>query len=266
MNFLFRTSLFFAFFSCFAGILQAQTTDYSPKIRYTRAEMQGDSMIIRYELFNSHDSQVFRVWVEARRVAGEDLPIRHVSGDVGENIRGGKNKRIVWHITDDMQELDAMVNVVVKAEMTAGEFAPKVVYNDIGYPKALLFSAACPGLGNTMIRQKKPYWLVGIVGYSCLTSALVLNRKAITNYDQYLESDDIYERANLYDDWNRQRKMAKFMGYTAAAIWLADLAWTGINAQKARKQSREFRSLSWKIVPDFDFYSQTPGISLQLRF
>ncbi len=85
---------FVLFLLLLPDVLYAQT-----KITVTRPrlEVSDDNLIIQYDILNTRSSDFFIVWIEITDVNGNKINAISVSGDIGKDIKGGKNKRITWN-------------------------------------------------------------------------------------------------------------------------------------------------------------------------
>lgn len=85
---------------------------------------------IDYQLLNSSLSDTFIVRIEVTDTHGRFIQAQTLSGDVGENIPGGSDKRILWDIEADSIYLNAEIFIEVYAELQApqvAEILPQVV-------------------------------------------------------------------------------------------------------------------------------------------
>lgn len=100
-----------ALFFSFTVALQSQTVD-SIKI-----EQAGDFIKIRYKIMNSVPGQVYRVKALCSMDGGMNFEMRSVTGDVGDQVAGGKPEYwIVWDVLKDIDELKS-VEFIVRAEL-----------------------------------------------------------------------------------------------------------------------------------------------------
>lgn len=105
-----RKSLLIFFFLILLNLSKGQTVD-SIKI-----EQAGDFIKIGYKILNSTPSQLFRVKVLCSMNGGMNYEIRSITGDIGDNVRGGKQEYwVVWDVLEDVEELGS-VEFVIRAE------------------------------------------------------------------------------------------------------------------------------------------------------
>ncbi len=103
----------------------------------------------------------------------------------------------------------------------------------------IIKSAIMPGLGQTKINQGKPWWLVGIAAYGTLAGGFVFNSSYHNNYDAYTIETDPLERADLFDQSQKDKQLSNIMFVSAAAIWVGNLIWVAAapNEYRPRKLS-----------------------------
>jgi hypothetical protein len=103
---------------------------YSQIVDSIKTEEAGDFIKIRYQIRNSNPSQVYRVRVLCSINGGLNSEIRSLSGDVGENVSGGKSEYwAIWDVLKDVDELKS-VDFIVRAELISdnsqnGKSTPK---------------------------------------------------------------------------------------------------------------------------------------------
>ena len=133
----------------------------------------------------------------------------------------------------------------------------------------LLLSTVCPGWGLTRLSGGKPYWLIGVAGYGCIASSYYLNRLSSSNYDKYLNSSDINNTDEMDDYYNTGKKQytaSYVLALSAITIWVADLGVTWIKASKVKRSAASAKSGSFSVGSSYDYYSETPLISILYTF
>jgi hypothetical protein len=249
-----------------------------------RLELSDANLIIQYDILNSQSSDFFIVWIEVSDAAGNKIKALSVNGDVGKDIKGGKNKRITWNFGNDSIYIDEDLFVEVKAEkVILKEETAKTIdvpetreetktvkadesttgMKEISKGNMILSSVALPGWGQTKTKKGKPYWIIGAAGYGCLTGSVLLNRSASSAYDDYKKSMDLAESNALFDKALQRNSVSKVMAYSAAGIWAADIIWVLVKPVKSPVTQKTGRL---KIVPGFDPGSDVPLLSLTYKF
>ena len=84
-------------------------------LRNIKAEARGDKVIITYDLDASDAGQKFYVRLYSSHNNYTD-PLQHVSGDEGEGVLPGKNKRIEWDAKKEVTSFDGNVTFEVRAK------------------------------------------------------------------------------------------------------------------------------------------------------
>jgi hypothetical protein len=162
---------------------------------------------------------MFYVWVEMEKKNGEPVRMKYLSGDVGDNIKAGKNKQITWVPEKDSIFLNEVVFVEVKAEKYVKSF---------NKGSMMLLSAAIPGLGQTKISKGKPYWLTGVAAYGALAGGFIIRSKCLKTYDSYEIEEDPVIRKNLYNQAQKQSNISNSLIFSGAALWVANLIWVAV--------------------------------------
>ena len=88
-------------------------------IANTSVELKGNQVNISYDILNSSKTARFEVWVEISDEDGNNLDVNAFEGDIGEEIKSGKRKVIIWDPEADSIFLNAR----------ALQYKPLVVYH-----------------------------------------------------------------------------------------------------------------------------------------
>lgn len=239
----------------------------------------GSNLTITYELSKAKKGEYFEVWVKITTDSGKEIVPIAMTGDVGKNVTGGDNKRIIWDIEADNVSIDEEISVEVfarslgvpktneDAATTKEDYAykeqPKVKGN-VSVGKALLLSAVLPGLGNRYVKGKGAPWLIGVAGYGLIAGSIVMNNSAYNTYEDYkAETSDVSKRNEYYDNAKSKKTTSSVMAGAAIAIWVADLVWTGLQASSANKKGGLSKvSLNYQYEPMIG----KPMIGLNYKF
>ncbi|UCH15012.1 MAG: hypothetical protein JSV22_03360 [Bacteroidales bacterium] len=158
---------------------------------------------------------------------------------------------------EDISDKEESSKVIEEPAVTA----PKVKTG-----KHILQSAIFPGWGLTEMSKGKPYWLIGVAGTGCIASSIYFNRKAYSNYDNYLESNDREKSNTYFDNAKTQDNISKALVYTAAAIWVTDLVIVGVRAGNLNKSYRKNSLSAFSIGSYIESNTDTPMLSLYFNF
>ncbi|MEZ5195871.1 MAG: hypothetical protein R2764_05600 [Bacteroidales bacterium] len=211
----------------------------------------GSNLTITYEIAKAKAGEYFEVWVKITTDSGKEIVPIAMTGDVGKNVTGGENKRIIWDIEADNATIDEEISVEVFAKSMG---IPKTIeeptttkddYNvkdepkakgNVSVGKALILSAVLPGLGNRYVKGKGAPWLIGVAGYGMIAGSILMNNSAYNAYEDYKVETDATQRSDFYDSAKSKKSISTVLAGTAIAIWVADLVWTGIQAGSANKK------------------------------
>jgi hypothetical protein len=249
----------------------------------TKAEIQNidfnvvnDSLIVTYDLLKAKSSERFTITLIVKTVTGKTYDLSSLRGDVGNNIGGGKGKRIVWDITKDKAVINDDIFVQVLATPVQAEPGaqpaqqppatakqPKAKASGQGEGKgyskgaAIGLSVVVPGLGITKLRNGGAYWLIGVATYGCAITGLVLDIMCSSTYNKYKNATTASDRDKYFKSANSQNKTGNLLLYTAAGLWAVDLIITAVVPSKPRNK--------FSMGPTYDPLINKPMLTLRYR-
>lgn len=230
--------------------------------------LQEGKIVITYDLLKSEKNERFIVFVNAVTESGDSIFARSVTGDVNENVSGGRNKTIVWDYERDHFFTEEAFQIEVNAVpqlVEPSEFAGP--YGDYpGLGKSFLMTTVFPGWASTRLKDGKPHWVKGIVGYGCLSLSYLYNRKAANSYTDYKVSMDRNERNDLYDDALTQKQLSSLFAISALAVWVMDYTCIIISHNKLMKNTYNTGMQKISFGYGFDPLSAQPQLSVKLTF
>jgi hypothetical protein len=246
-------------------------------------EVSDENLIIQYDILNTKAADLFMVWIEVTDAAGNKIKALSLTGDVGQDIKGGKNKRITWNLGNDSINIDEEIFVEVKAEKIIIQEEPaktkipeetktitmdegNMDMNEISKGNMVLSTVVLPGWGQSKTNKGKPYWLIGVAGYSCLAGSIILNLNSSSVYDDYKSEMDPDVSNDLYEKANQRKNVSKYLAYSAIGIWAADIIWVLATPVKSSGSTGMHKSREFKIVPYFDAGSNMAFVSLTYKF
>ena len=109
--------------------------------------------------------------------------------------------------------------------------------NNVNIPtfNHLLKSVAFPGWGDYRLRNKKYYFLFGVLSYSLLYGSYHFNQVATKNYNDYKLSYDSNAADNLFNKAVLNRNLSYASVAAAAIVWSVDLTAIIVKARKLKK-------------------------------
>ncbi len=190
----------------------------SPKL-----EFDGNQLTIVYDIVDKSQTDQFYVWVEIEKKNGEPIETKSISGDVGDKIKAGTNKKMAWIPSKDSVFLNEEVLVEVKAEKYEKSFNKGTM---------MLMSTAVPGLGQTKISKGKPWWITGVAAYGALAGGLLTHLKYLKTYDKYRIEEDPLTRKELFNQTQQQMNLSGALIVSGAALWAANIVWIAVTPNK----------------------------------
>lgn len=203
-----------------SGMAKVDNVDFS---------YNGRQIIITYDLTPNKADQVFFIWCEVYSGIDKKIETKSFSGDVWDNIKPGKGKRIIWDFkSDGVLPSDEIYIKVSAAEKTNPDLAG-----------ALMASTVFPGWGATRVTHQKGPLVMGYLGYACLAGAgaMALNSKML--YDDY-KSAPI---ASKYDQAVAMRTGALALVGSAAVVWTVNYFVTASKIKNHTKKQPDYFQL-----------------------
>jgi hypothetical protein len=241
-----------------------------------RLELEENKLIIGYDILNSQPADTFITWIEVTDKNGNIIKATALSGDFGEKIRGGMNKKIIWDLNQDNIVIEENIFVEVMAEKKEipevqeepmlVETVPVSNIKTVSKKNMIMSSMVLPGWGQSKVKKKRPYWLISLPAYGCLTGSIILNRMGVSTYDDYLFSADTDERNILFDKSVKQDHISEYLAFTAAGIWTINLIWVIATPGSPEEQIVFQKNNSIKIKPGYDPYLNCKMLTLSYRF
>lgn len=229
------------------------------KLSKPRLELIDNYINIFYDIFNTDESVKFKIWVEITDSTGNKVDARALSGDIGENVSGGNDKKITWDLTTDSIYPDAGVYIQINAEIIRSS-------KRISRSGVCLKSLAFPGWGLTSMNKSKLHWLKGVAGYGCITAAVVYNKKAISSYNDYLIINDLNEADTYYDNSVKYDNLSEIFAYTAIGIWVTDFIWTVAGSSNMNNEPGYAQAKGFSIKTVYEPWAQVPMVALRYNF
>jgi hypothetical protein len=222
-----RFLLLFLLFQSWLGFAQ--------KIENVHSEQDGNNINIYYDLLTKKSTEVFNITVYCSTNGGKTFgnSLIGVSGDIGNNITPGKNKKIVWNVLQDMKELSGDIVFNVKAEVVPSQIKDTINKNQDLVKKKILVVASL-GFGSSGglmvgIFKKKGLYLSYRTSAIFEKSGLEANNSSILNYDR---QDQYY----LFINETKHQRLSiciggiyqfakKFYAFTGVGFGLSSLYW-----------------------------------------
>ncbi len=284
---------------CTSQLSQAQS---SVEVSMSDLSWKDSRVQISYDLLNSIEADQFSIRVEVSDAKGQLFDARSLSGDIGEKVYGGLNKKIIWDIVADSIFLDdeeifveiyalfkppPEVAEPVKAEpvvepvveektvmieeqspgfedRTSSEETASM--KDFNRTAIIVQSLALPGLGLSRVNPGQPHWIKGVVGYGCIAGALYFNDKAVTSYDAYKNSSRLEDVDDLYNKAVKQDAISEVLAFAAIGVWVTDLVWNILGTADLNLTSHPVSHKGVSFSTTVEPVSLVPLIALRYKF
>jgi len=238
------------------------------KISKPRLELKDNNINIFYNILNSSQTDKFKIWIEITDSIGNKIDTQSLIGDIGDNVSGGSNKKIIWDITADSIYLDVGIYIQVNAEVQTPTETVEISkpVKKISRGGSIIRSIVFPGWGLSMINKGKPHWLKGLTGYGCIVASVIYNKKAISSYDDYLNTYNLPEIDEFYNNSVKEDNLSEIFGYTAMGIWLIDFIWTVVGSSKHINDTGNNQVSGFSINTEFNQQAHAPTIVFRYNF
>lgn len=288
---------------CILAVMMFSFTDAAsqevPRVSQPDLSIDNNRLIIGYTIQNCTPQDTFKVWIEVTDNNNNKINALSLTGDYGDMVPGGDNKKIIWDYQKDLVDINREISlqvcaelvepVVIETDVSLPE-ADAVIESDLGSPEAdavsdtagrteimiqperqvskkqaYLYSTLFPGLGFTKMNKSKLHLIKGFAGYTLLTSSILFNRMAISTYDDYLAEETRETRDNYFNLSQELDNWSEMVCIYAAVIWVADLIWLSLDpGAKSDKAGEKMQKLSFS--PGLDAKTGTPTFGLLVRF
>ncbi len=198
------------------------------KINTTSVNYDGNKLTVSYDLTTRSQSDIFYIIIDILKEDGTAVRAKSFKGDIGQNIKPGRGKSIIWVPEDDAIFLNDTVTVEVTGERYEKSFNRASV---------IMKSTILPGLGQSRISNGKPWWLAGIAAYGSLAGGFVFQNNYQKNYDAYIAETDPLDRSTLYDQSQKDKQVSNTLFISAATLWLGNLIWVAAAPNKYKERT-----------------------------
>lgn len=218
-----------------------------------RLSFEDNQLEISYDIIAGTSEEKYYVWIEV--VDDQEKPIRarSLTGDIGENIAAGNNKKIIWTPEKDSVYLDEKIFVQVKAEKLVKAYDKS---------KMLFKSVVFPGWGQTRISNGKPWWLSSIAVYGFMAGGYLYHRRYQRSYDSYRLEENPVRRTELLKQTQNSLDISTVMIYTSLSAWVSNIIWIALVPERYKP----LQHVDLSVDPLFGRLDPGHFISLKFQF
>jgi hypothetical protein len=205
-------------------------------------DISKNQLLITYNIDSKSSNDKFNITVVVNRQNGESIQPKSISGDIGDNIRTGNLRRIIWDLGKDALFIDEDISVEVKGDE---------IIKSLNKSSLMLLSAVLPGLGQTKMTDK-PWWIGGIPAYGALAGGIIFHKISLNTHDKYLlETKDIPAREKLYNKCEKEWLISTGLFASAATLWAANMIWMAVAPDKQNPDKYINMYLKPAIFPEY---------------
>jgi hypothetical protein len=206
-----RRSFLFLFFLFI--VFKSSSQDF--QITLLKLEFYGNQLHIAYNIDNKTSIGKFRIDIKINKQNGDSITPKSITGDLGNNIKSGNNKSIIWDLEKDSIHLDENISI---------EIIGKKHIEALSKGSIILMSTAVPGLGQTKV-SGKPWWLCSIAAYGTLASGFIIYKSSLNTYNLYKAENNPSTRTDQYNKAQKNLNIANTLFITSATLWVANIIW-----------------------------------------
>jgi hypothetical protein len=243
-----KNSIFSFFLLFLFAVFKTSAQDF--QITQLKLEFNGNQLLISYNIDNKNPSEKFHITIQIKGERGDSIEPKTVTGDIGDRIKPGANKRITWDLGKDEIYIDGDISVQLFGEKSIDYYSKGSL---------MLRSIVFPGWGQTKITGQ-PCWLVGVAAYGAFAGGIVYYNKCVSTADLYNNPlTPQYKKAALEDKGNKEFLNSRIFSLSAASIWVANIIWVAVMPNQKQPVKHAKLYIKPLAIPDYQ------GAMLSLR-
>lgn len=99
-------------------ILLLGTTAFAQKVAVKKVELAGERIIVYYDLEDSNPNNDYQIFLYSSQ-NNFTTALSHVSGDIGNEVRPGANRKIIWNIREELGPYKGKLSLEVRGQVYA---------------------------------------------------------------------------------------------------------------------------------------------------
>jgi hypothetical protein len=233
-----KKRVFFLFLLLLFIVFKSSSQDF--QLTQLKLEFISNQLQITYKIDSKNTPGKFHISIEIKKQNGKSIIPKTITGDIGDNIKQGNSKRIIWDLEKDSIYLDEDITVEIIGEKLPESFSKGSL---------ILMSTVLPGLGQTKL-SGKPWWLYGVAAYGTLAGGFIIYKSSQNTYDLYLDEENPNTRIDQYDKAQKNLNIANTLFITSATLWIANIIWVAVIPNNKLPQKHAMVYLQPVTFPD----------------
>ncbi|GAB3262817.1 hypothetical protein GCM10027347_28790 [Larkinella harenae] len=261
-------------------LLLLYTLPASSQVAVTNIRLQvidESALEILYDLAGNQPSDSVYIRIRSQTNGILSPAAQYISGEWGQDVQPGSNRRIVWRALENGFELDEnirasiLVKIAQKATLPspsqtavpptqsttpAADLPTKSKYRP-GGPEFALLSVVAPGVGNIFVQSPRPVvgHRLGVTAacYGLMFYGLVERKKSRDEYALYEQQRNRTAAQPFYDRANAHHHRYYLATRLAGAVWITDIVATFIKGARNQRQRQKANEPKVSLLPGSQF-------------
>ncbi|RAK03017.1 hypothetical protein LX87_01139 [Larkinella arboricola] len=258
-------------FVCFLLLIPALPTFSQVSVTNIRINVIDESAVeILYDLTGTQPADSLYLRIRSQSNGLLNPAAQYLSGDWGQDVAPGTNRRILWKALENGYELDEPIRatLLIKTAPKAGT-QPPATTNTVsetaagidptekkyrpGGPGFALLSVVAPGVGNIFVQSPRPVigHRLGITAacYGLMAYGLIEKKKSRDEYALYEQQRNRIAAQPFYDRANGHHHRYYLATRLGGAIWITDIVATFIKGVQNQKQRAKAAQPKLNLLP-----------------
>jgi hypothetical protein len=227
------------------ALLGLHYAGHAQRIRNVHFEQEGKKVIIYYDLEGKKNYQV-SIFCSTDGGSSWGEPLRAVTGDVGQNQKPGRNRKIIWDVLAEREKLEGEIMFKIKAVEALKTY------------KSSFMAVAIPGA------RLKHYpggesrgGIRAVLFYGCMAGSLGCKIASDNYYDKYHKAVTQEDMDKYYTSANNYWGMTTTLFFIGVAAWGFDMLYYGLQG---------FKPVQHHVSLSYDPALRAAGLSYVYKF
>ncbi|MFW5657322.1 MAG: hypothetical protein ACOC0C_06860 [Bacteroidota bacterium] len=197
------------------------------RVENVRVTAEDGKVVVLYDLNKYSERYLYDVEIYFQSTT-KITPFA-LSGDVGEQVLGGNERKIVWDLYQDIDGLSGNLKAIINV-------TDKERIKHLGGQSNAFLSVLVPVAGNYFVQKNKlrPI-MTHILVFGGTAATLAYYGMSNDAYHEYLHAREQDELNASFSDAQSKLRTANIIGSATAAIWLYDILHVAVRGSKNNK-------------------------------